>query len=221
MSLRAGAGLARTFPGFLLYRAVVHLRRAWVDFQNRQQIQAGYLVETVLVDRQPGCRISIGQGSTVGAYTLLAAGTYTGPGEAPRPSSLTIGRRTNIAEFNNIRAGSGDIEIGDNCLISQFVSIIAANHGTKRTDIPMRDQAMDQRRRGVRIGNDVWVGANAVILPGTQLGDGAIVMAGAVVSGLVEPYSIVGGSPARVVGSRLRPSVAELEARLLGERSGQ
>ena len=54
----------------------------------------------------------------------------------------------------------------------------------------------------IRIGNDVWIGAHAVILSGVTIGDGAVVAAGAVVHQDVMPYAIVGGVPARVLGER-------------------
>jgi len=54
----------------------------------------------------------------------------------------------------------------------------------------------------VEIGNDVWIGARAIVLDGTKVGDGAIIAAGAVVAGNVAPYAIVGGVPARVIRTR-------------------
>ncbi len=58
------------------------------------------------------------------------------------------------------------------------------------------------RRRIVTIGNDVWIGYGARILNGVHIGDGAIVATGAVVTKDVEPYSIVGGVPAKKIGQR-------------------
>src|SRR5690606_10031801 len=69
------------------------------------------------------------------------------------------------------------------------------------------DQAFRERRRGkpVAIGNDVWIGHGAVVMPGVSIGDGAVVGANAVVTKDVPPYHIVAGAPARV----LRPRFAE------------
>jgi virginiamycin A acetyltransferase len=63
------------------------------------------------------------------------------------------------------------------------------------------------------IGNDVWIGYQALIMPGVRIGDGAIVAAGAVVTADVEPYTVVGGNPARTI--RRRYEEADIE-RLLG-----
>ena len=69
---------------------------------------------------------------------------------------------------------------------------------------------MDPAHRGdlipapIRIGNDVWIGANATVLPGVTIGDGAVVAAGAVVTRDVEPLTVVGGVPARPL-KRIEP----------------
>jgi acetyltransferase-like isoleucine patch superfamily enzyme len=69
----------------------------------------------------------------------------------------------------------------------------------------------DEEARGATIENDVWIGANAVIMDGVSVGNGAVVAAGAVVTRDVEPFSIVGGVPASVIRKRFPPEVcAEL-----------
>lgn len=69
-------------------------------------------------------------------------------------------------------------------------------HNAKYEDSPLRDN------REVVIGNDVWIGANAIILPGVKVGDGAVIAAGSVVTKAVGPYAVVGGVPARVIKYR-------------------
>lgn len=61
----------------------------------------------------------------------------------------------------------------------------------------------------VEIGNDVWIGANVVILPGVKIGDGAIVAAGAIVTKDVEPYAIVGGVPAKLIRYRFDKTIID------------
>lgn len=70
---------------------------------------------------------------------------------------------------------------------------------------------------GVVIGNDVWIGTRAVILPGVTVGDGAIIAAGAVVTEAVMPYSIVAGVPARLVRMRWDDETIARHKMLLGE----
>ena len=142
------------------------------------------------------CCLEIGEGSIVGAYTILDLSNDP-IAKAPAASILKIGQRTAINEFNNIRAAGGEITIGDNCLISQFVSIIASNHSTAR-GVPMRDQPWHALRNTVHVGDDVWVGAHVVVLPGVTIGTGSIVAAGAVVTSDIPPNAIAAGVPARV-----------------------
>jgi acetyltransferase-like isoleucine patch superfamily enzyme len=66
--------------------------------------------------------------------------------------------------------------------------------------------------RRIFVGNDVWIGRGAIVLPGAHIGHGAVVGAGAVVTRAVEPYAIVAGNPARLIRHRFGP---ELVARLL------
>lgn len=73
-------------------------------------------------------------------------------------------------------------------------------HGHSRTDVTMRQQG--NYDKDIVIGNDVWIGHSAYIMPGVTIGDGAIVGAHAVVTHDVKPYDVVGGVPARVIKNR-------------------
>lgn len=95
------------------------------------------------------------------------------------------------------------ITIGDDTGIGPHAMIIADNHGYRDGSIPYREQPRDAEP--IVIGRDVWIGAHAVILKGSVLGDGCVVSAGAVVSGTVAPFAIVGGNPARKFAQRSVP----------------
>lgn len=66
-----------------------------------------------------------------------------------------------------------------------------------------------RNNKPIKIGNDVWIGANVVILPGVTIGDGAVLAAGAIVNKNVEPYEIVGGVPAKPIKKRFTDDVIE------------
>jgi acetyltransferase-like isoleucine patch superfamily enzyme len=140
--------------------------------------------------------LQIGFGSILGPYTMLDL-TSDPLATSPTPSVLRIGRRTAIGEFSNIRASGSEIVIGDNCLLGQYVSIIGSNHAMARGQ-PIRDQPWNMTRVGVRIGDDVWIGTHAVILPGVEIGSGAVVAAGAIVTRDVPEYAVVAGMPATI-----------------------
>ena len=96
--------------------------------------------------------------------------------------------------------GKGRIFIGNNVLIGPNVVLRSNNHTFKSTKIPIISQGMTEGE--IIIGNDVWIGSNAVILPNCNIGDGAIIGAGAVVTSNIEPYTVVGGIPAKFIKKR-------------------
>jgi len=140
--------------------------------------------------------LRLSDGVSIGQGTVLAFGD-----ELNGHGAIDIGRNTWIGEYNNLRSGGGDIRIGRDCLISQFVSIIASGHGLSRKESIMV-QVPPSTKRGVVIGDDVWIGAGATILPGVTVSSGAVVGAGSVVTRDVEQFSIVVGVPATVIGTR-------------------
>lgn len=118
-----------------------------------------------------------------------------------RNSRLIVGEGTFIGEFNNIRATGGEIKIGKYCNISQHCSLVASNHLTKR-GIYISKQEWDEKRTGIVIGDDVWIGANSVVLPGVKIGDGAVIGAGTVVTKDIPENAICVGNPARMIKYR-------------------
>jgi len=111
---------------------------------------------------------------------------------------VTIGNESSIGVRSFI---NGAVSIGDNVMMGPEVLILTSNHCFSRTDIPMIEQGMSDEMP-VFIGNDVWIGQRAVILPGVSIGDGVIIGAGAVVTKDVLPYSIVAGNPAKIIRMR-------------------
>ena len=96
----------------------------------------------------------------------------------------------------------GPVKIGENVMMGPEVIVYTSGHKHDRTDIPMIAQGGDEARV-VTIGNDVWIGRRAMIMPGVTIGDGCVIGAGAVVTKDIPPYSIAGGVPAKVMKSRL------------------
>jgi acetyltransferase-like isoleucine patch superfamily enzyme len=141
-----------------------------------------------------------------------------------RGSKLVIGAHTHIYDFAVIRfvGGSGDIIIGEHCyinphcvlysgngivlgnyvLIAPGTAIVPANHSIARRDTVIRLQGFSPSRGGVTIEDDVWIGANCVLLDGTHIEKGAVVAAGSVVSGRIPEYTIWGGVPAKMIKAR-------------------
>ncbi len=141
-----------------------------------------------------------------------------------RGTRLVIGARTEVMEFAVLKCigGTGDIVIGENCYINPHCvlysgngirigndvllapgTIIApANHAMSRRDVPIRLQGFMPSRGGVVVEDDVWIGANSVLIDGAHVGKGAVIAAGSVVTGTVPAYEIWGGVPARKIKDR-------------------
>lgn len=113
---------------------------------------------------------------------------------------ISFGRRVAVNSGAQLN-GRGGLTIGSDVLIGPNVMIVTAGHDFRRTDIPIILQ--DHVAGPVTIEDNVWIGANAVILPGVTLARGTIVGAGAVVTKSTEPFSTVAGVPAHQIASRL------------------
>lgn len=107
---------------------------------------------------------------------------------------IRIGRMT-IVNQQVCLDGRGGLTIGDYVSISPGVWILTDSHD-------MNDPHFGEILAPVTIGNNAWIGSRATILPGVTIGEGAVVAAGAVVTASVEPYTVVGGVPAKVIGKR-------------------
>ncbi|MEM7709809.1 MAG: acyltransferase [Pseudomonadota bacterium] len=117
------------------------------------------------------------------------------------PERIEIGARLSLGARCHLWAGPshGRIVIGDDVLFGPEVMVTASGY---RFDdgAPVTAQAMDEA--DVTIGDDVWLGTRAIVLPGARIGAGAIIGAGALVRGEIPPGAIAVGLPARVVGQR-------------------
>lgn len=130
-------------------------------------------------------RVRIGLGASIhgGAYFTTRGGVEIGAGS-------TFAQRAWLD-------GRGGLFIGEHVVTGPEVMLLTADHD------PQCPQ-FSGRLRSIHIGNRVWLGSRAMVLPGVSIGEGAVVAAGAVVTRDVPPYAIVGGVPAKVIGERTR-----------------
>ncbi len=112
-------------------------------------------------------------------------------------AGITLGDNSGLGINCRLR---GPLAIGDNVMMGPDCVILTSTHNFERTDIPMIAQGGKVSK--VAIGDDVWIGTRAIILPGVTIGKGVIIGAGAVVTKDVPDYAIVGGIPARVIRYR-------------------
>lgn len=147
----------------------------------------------------------------IGKSSFLKPGRDLHVGKGTRfwaPSEIRIGDHVYLGKEVSVLCNA---EIGDYCMFADRVALVGRHDhdfralgfpvrfspwiGSNRFPVPGRDEA-------VLIEPDVWVGFGAMILTGVRVGRGAVIAAGAVVVGDVPPYTIAGGSPAKVIGKR-------------------
>ena len=141
------------------------------------------------IDAGHGGRVAIGSGSVVGPYTMLLA--YGG--------EIVLGENCSVNPFC-VLYGHGGLHIGNYVRIATHCVFIPANHVFDDPDTPIARQGVTTK--GIRIDDDVWLGAGCRVLDGVMIGQGAVVAAGSVVTRDVPPMAIVAGVPARQIGSR-------------------
>ncbi|ODT34953.1 MAG: hypothetical protein BGN92_07910 [Sphingobacteriales bacterium 41-5] len=113
---------------------------------------------------------------------------------------FTIEEGSSIAQNCTISGESVGIFVGKNVMIAPNVVIVAFNHGINLTSMPMSMQDYEEAK--VIIEDDVWIGANCTIGMGITIGTGSVIGANSFVNRDVKPYSIMGGVPAKLIGSR-------------------
>ena len=183
----------------VLYRYKFDIFSSYKIVGLRFRFPKSYISSRTYINYDHIGQLKIGKNTDISDFTTLVA--MNDPLNQLDNSSLIIGSNTYIGEYNNIRAGGGLIQIGNNCSISQHISIIASNHKYDKSSL-IRSQLWDLKNNYVIIKDDVWIGANVVILPGVTVSKGAIIGAGSVVTKDVPEYAIVIGSPARVIRYR-------------------
>ncbi len=127
----------------------------------------------------------------VGRNVNIEKNAYFTPG-------LRIGNNSGVGIRCEV---NGEVTIGNDVMMGPEVVIYTSSHAHDRIDIPMIEQG-SQETKPVIIGNDVWIGRRAIIMPGVNIGNGCIIGAGAVVTKDVPDYCIVGGVPAKIVKRR-------------------
>lgn len=159
-----------------------HLR----DQETVQLGVGGFIAPDAAIFGEPGRPVILGDRCAIAAQTFLH-----GP--------ITLGDEVSINARATLDGGAKGIIVGRGTRIASGVAIYAFDHGMA-PERSIREQPVSSR--GVCIGEDVWIGANAGITDGVTVGDHAVIAMGAVVTADVPAWAIVAGVPARVIGDR-------------------
>lgn len=146
-------------------------------------------------------RIVLGRWVHLGDGTVLRA----------HEGTLRIGDKCVFGQNNTVNCHL-DVNIGDECIIADWVYIGDFDHRTELTSLPIRSQGLI--KSPVTIGSDVWLGVKVTILRGSRVGRGSVIAANAVVRGAVPEYSIAGGVPAKVLVDRRQREVDAEQVRV-------
>lgn len=121
--------------------------------------------------------------------------------------NIQVGDDVFIGEGAHFSATNSQIEIGDKVMFGPGVTMMTGDHNTSVIGKYMKDvkTKKDTDDQAIIIQKDVWIGANVTILKGVTIGEGSIIAAGALVITNVEPYSIYGGVPAKIIKKRFSP----------------
>lgn len=184
--IKENPGLKQAVHRFIMHP--VKTRPNWwirlFDFIYLKRGKGSVIYRSVRKDLPPFNRFSLGKYSVVEDFSCLNNAV----------GDLTIGDYTRIGLRNTI---IGPVNIGNHVNLAQNVTVTGLNHNYQDAEKMIDEQGVSTLP--VVIEDDVWVGANSVILPGVTLGKHCVVAAGSVVSHSVPPYSICAGCPARII----------------------
>lgn len=177
----------------IIYRFIMHPVKThpnwWIRlfyFTYLKRGKGSVIYRSVRKDLPPFNRFSLGCYSVVEDFSCLNNAV----------GDIIIGDHTRVGLGNTI---IGPVCIGNHVNLAQNITVSGLNHNFQNIDKLIDEQGVSTKP--IIIEDDVWIGANSVILPGVTLGRHCIVAAGSVVSRSIPPYSICAGSPAKVIKS--------------------
>ena len=135
-------------------------------------------------------QISFGKGTVVKPFAVIQT----------QGGHISIGHDCAISSFNHISTGIREVKIGNYVRIGPSVTILGGSRNFKKRSVRIMDQG--SFHEGVTIGDDVFIGAGAVIMPGCHIGEGVVIGANSVVTRDFPPYAVVAGVPAKIIGER-------------------
>lgn len=144
-------------------------------------------------DSVKGSQIIVGEHSVIDSFVKIKPAGGSG--------DLVIGAWSVVNSGCVLYTGNG-IRIGNQVAIASNCTLAPVNHAYQDRNRPIREQGFLASKGGIVIENDVWIGANCVLLDGAILGQGCVIAAGSIVRGKVPAYSVNAGQPLRCIGWR-------------------
>ncbi|MBD3723508.1 MAG: acyltransferase [Flavobacteriaceae bacterium] len=136
--------------------------------------------------------IYFGNNVKIGSYSKLLSTNHL----ATLGIGLKMGNNSAVGDFTHFGAAGG-IEIGEDVIMGSYVSFHSENHNFEDTSKLIREQGVNSK--GIKLGNNIWVGAKVTFLDGVEIGNNCVVAAGAVVKGDFPNNVVIGGVPAKIL----------------------
>jgi len=182
------------FRGFFkLSRKVFIGKRCQI--MNAKNIQFGNNVtieNDCVIDGYASNKLILGDNVKIGAYSMITCTSHF----SKFGKGISIGSNSAIGRFSEFGAAGG-IEIGSDVIMGSYISFHSENHNFKDNSKLIREQGVTSK--GIKIGDNVWVGAKVTFLDGCKVGNNSVVAAGSVVNSTYPDNSIIGGVPAKLI----------------------
>lgn len=153
----------------------------WINISNN-----------TLIDALSSDGIKFGNHTSIGCFTRIeCTGSFGHLGKG-----FKCGNNCGLGT-NCFYGAAGGIEIGNDVIVGNYVTMHSENHNYKDNAKLIRLQGVNHK--GIKIGNNCWIGAKVTVLDGSEIGDGCIIAAGAVVTGRFPNNVVIGGVPAKII----------------------
>jgi acetyltransferase-like isoleucine patch superfamily enzyme len=162
------------------------IQRSLMELETIEFAEGCFVSPDAQLFAEPGRLIRVGRKSCIAAHAFLH-----GP--------ITLGENVSVNHRCSLDGGAVGLKIGNNTRIGPGTALYAFDHRMEPEHFVCEQSV---RSAGIVVGEDVWIGANCSVTDGVHLGDHCVVGMGAVVTRSVDPWDIVGGSPAKKIGSR-------------------
>ncbi|MCF6129779.1 hypothetical protein L1S35_08840 [Flavobacterium sp. AS60] len=167
------------------------------NIQNSRNIVFGKNVtidKHCVIDGFSSEKIILGDCVKIGSFSTLTSTSHM----SKYGKGLKMGNNSAIGDYTHFGAAGG-IEIGDDVIMGSYISFHSENHNFSETSKLIRQQGVTSK--GIKLGNNIWVGAKVTFLDGSVVGNNSVVAAGAVVNDVFPDNVVIGGVPAKVLKS--------------------
>lgn len=187
-----GLGYKRIANNVFVGKGVKALEKRYLIIGSKTKLHDGVYIDALCVNSGG---VFIGDNVVLGRNSRIEC---TG-GLQSLGKGVRIGDRTTFGNDCSFGAAGG-IEIGDDVIAGQFIRFHSENHKYFDLNMLIKDQGLTHK--GIKVGNNCWIGAGAIFLDGSELGDGCVVAANAVVNKKFPENSVIGGIPAKIIKLR-------------------